>query len=370
MSRPLAVGVDVGGTHAKLALVATDGTVLGESRIDSGAQATSATLAPAIVAAIDATLERASASRDQVTALGLVVPGFVDVERRQSLFSPNTPGLLGDELPTRLSREMDMPVTFDSDVNGAAFGEAFWGVGRGVSRFLAITLGTGVGGGFVVDGALVRIAGGAIGDLGHVILEPGGRRCSAGCAGCAEALVGTDGLVDIAHRAGAPAAVDRPAMVIEAARSGVAWALHAAAEVGRLVGVLLASLMPILLPDRRRDRGWHDDAGGSILRRGPGHGRPDRRRPIRAWSSHRRGELRHDGRGGRSGGARMRGGEAGHEAITRTRCARHRPRVAAGAGIHDPRYTGQEEIPCDEHWSGSVASQRLPRSSSAPWAAR
>ncbi len=250
MSRPLAVGVDVGGTHAKLALVATDGTVLGESRIDSGAQATSATLAPAIVAAIDATLERASASRDQVTALGLVVPGFVDVERGQSLFSPNTPGLLGDELPTRLSREMDMPVTFDSDVNGAAFGEAFWGVGRGVSRFLAITLGTGVGGGFVVDGALVRIAGGAIGDLGHVILEPGGRRCSAGCAGCAEALVGTDGLVEIAHRAGAPAAVDRPAMVIEAARSGVAWALHATAEVGRLVGVLLASLMPILLPDR------------------------------------------------------------------------------------------------------------------------
>jgi glucokinase len=250
MSGPYVVGIDVGGTHAKLALVSMDGTIAGEARIDSGAGATSDTLAPAIIETIDATVRRASASPDQVVALGLVVPGFVDVDRGQSLFSPNTPGLLGDGLPTRLARDTGLPVTFDSDVNGAAFGEATWGVGRGASRFLVLTLGTGVGGGLVVDGAIVRIAGGAIGDLGHVILAPGGRRCSAGCAGCAEGLVGAEGLLDIARQAGAPATVDRPAMVIEAAGRGVPWALQAAAEAGRLVGILLASLMPILLPDR------------------------------------------------------------------------------------------------------------------------
>lgn len=250
MSGPLAVGVDVGGTHAKLALVGMDGAVVAERRIDSGAGSTSATLTPAIVDAIDAIVAGASASQDQVVALGLAVPGFVDPNRTRSLFSPNTPGLLGDEFLKRLSREIGLPVTFDSDVNAAAFGEAVWGAGRDVPRFLTITLGTGVGGGFVVDGSLVRITGGTIGDIGHLILDPEGRRCTAGCAGCAEALLGAEGLVEIARQAGAPAAVDRAALVIDAVGTGEAWALRAAEGVGRLVGILIASLMPILLPDR------------------------------------------------------------------------------------------------------------------------
>ena len=220
MTTPLAVGVDVGGTHAKLVVVTMDGTVIATGRIDSGAGATSQTLGPEIVAAVDAVLAGASAARDQVMALGLVVPGFVDADRTRSLFSPNTPGLLGGDLPTRLSQEMGLPVTFDSDVNGAAFGESVWGAGRGVPRFFTLTLGTGVGGGFVVDGSLIRIAGGAVGDIGHVILEPGGRRCTSGCAGCAEGLVGADGLVAIARQAGAPASVDRPARIIEGVGAG------------------------------------------------------------------------------------------------------------------------------------------------------
>jgi glucokinase len=250
VSRPFAIGVDVGGTHAKLVLVSTDGAVAAERRIDSGRGATSAMLAPAIVAAIQAILASASVSWDQVTALGLVVPGFVDPARARSLFSPNTPGLTGDAFPKLLSHETGLPVTFDSDVNAAAFGEAAWGAGRDVPRFLTLTFGTGVGGGFVVHGSLVRISGGTIGDIGHVILDPAGRRCSAGCAGCAEALVGAEGLVEIAREAGAPAAIDRPALVIDAVGSGEAWALRTAHRVGHLAGILIASLMPILLPDR------------------------------------------------------------------------------------------------------------------------
>ena len=101
--------------------------------------------------------------------------------------------------------------------------------------------------GIIVDGRLVRFAGGTIGDVGHVIIEPGGRRCSAGCAGCAEGLVGTAGVVDIARAAGAPPDVDRPALVIAGVAAGEAWALRAAERVGRIMGILVASLMPILL---------------------------------------------------------------------------------------------------------------------------
>lgn len=256
MSGTLAVGVDVGGTHVKLVLVraggdpALDGAVIAERRIDSGAGATGAALAPAIIAAIEAMIAEAGLAPGDLAAVGLAVPGFVDPDRGRSLFSPNTPGLVGDELPRRLAAATGRPVTFDSDVNTATWAEAAWGAGRGAPRFLALTLGTGIGGGLVVDGTLTRFAGGTIGDIGHLILEPGGRRCSAGCAGCAEALVGAEGLVEIAREAGAPPSVDRADVVIRAVAAGEDWALRAAERAGRLVGILLASLMPVLLPDR------------------------------------------------------------------------------------------------------------------------
>lgn len=250
MSDPIAVGVDVGGTHAKLALMTFEGRVVAEGRIDSGIGSTSERLGPRLADAIGTLLADADARRDEVRALGLVSPGFVDETRTRTLFSPNTPGLLGGDLPRHLSAAMGLPVTFDSDVNGAVFGEATWGAGRGAGRFFTLTLGTGVGGAFTVDGRVVRIAGGAIGDIGHILLEPGGRRCTAGCAGCAEGLLGAAGMAALAHRMGAPASVDGPAQIVRALEAGHAWALDTAAEAGRHVGVLLASIMAILLPDR------------------------------------------------------------------------------------------------------------------------
>lgn len=250
MSSPHAVGVDVGGTHAKIVVVSTAGDIHAERRIDTGPAVRSAALAPALLGAVEEAAGSIGIALHELAALGLVVPGFVDAQRTRSAFSPNTPGLLGGDLPFLLAQGTGLAVTFDSDVNAAAFGEAAWGEGRGIQRMLTMTMGTGVGGGLVVDGALVRISGGTVGDIGHVILEPGGRRCTAGCAGCAEALIGAGGLVEMARREGADASVDRPSLVISAARAGESWAVRVAHRAGSVAGILLASLMPILTPDR------------------------------------------------------------------------------------------------------------------------
>lgn len=265
MSGSLAIGIDVGGTHAKIALVDRDGAIHAHEQLDTGPDVTGVSLSPVLLAALERLLggrgHGAGTPRGEpsaawltefgtVVGIGLTVPGFVDVDACRSLFSPNTPRLVGDELPRVLADTTGLPVAFDSDVNAATLAEYTWGTGRGAARFLCLTLGTGVGGGFVSDRALVRITGGTVGDIGHVILEPGGRRCSAGCAGCAEALIGSDGIVASARAAGAPPSVDRAAAVIEAARAGEAWAMAVAERTGELVGLLLASLMPIFLPER------------------------------------------------------------------------------------------------------------------------
>jgi glucokinase len=262
---PFVIGVDIGGSLGKLVLMADDGAVVADRRIDTGLGVTSERLVPAIVTAIDALRADGGASRDCVAGLGLVVPGFIDVDRSRSLSSPNTPGLVGDQLPTDLARATGLPVVFDSDVNAAAFGEAVWGVGRDVPRFLTLTIGTGIGGGLVVNGSIMRIAGGTIGDIGHVIVQPGGRRCRSGCAGCAEALVGADGLVAIARDEGAPASVDRASLVIAAVAAGEEWAVRTSERAGRLIGILVASLMPILLPDRVALVGGTVLMGGSFM---------------------------------------------------------------------------------------------------------
>ena len=136
----LTLGIDVGGSHAKIVAVQADGTVVAETRIDSGAGATPGTLVPALVAAVDTAFASAGLSRSDLVAAGLAVPGFVDDHLVASTYSPNTPGLVGAEFPRLLTSALGLPMTFDSDVNAAAYGEATWGSGRGATRFLTLTV--------------------------------------------------------------------------------------------------------------------------------------------------------------------------------------------------------------------------------------
>jgi len=151
------------------------------------------------------------------------------------------------------------------DSNAAALAEWRFGVGRGAARFLCLTLGTGVGGGFVADGELVRLAHQCIGDAGHVIVAPDGPECCCGGRGCAEAVIPAAALIgryrELGGRREDPTAAD----VIEAARAGHSAGISALAEAGRYLGVALATLANIFFPDRIAVGGGLSEAGDLLF---------------------------------------------------------------------------------------------------------
>ncbi len=184
-------GVDVGGTKIQAAAV-RDREVLASFRVPTplvGAPA----LEAAIVEAVDGVLGEAGEDRGALRAVGVAIPGAVDRTAGSVSSSPNLPGFQGARpvpLGPRLSRALgDVPVTLGNDVSTAVLGEHRRGAGRGHRDLLGVWVGTGVGGGLIVDGELFE-GRGAAGEIGHITVKPGGRMCSDGLRGHLEAYAG------------------------------------------------------------------------------------------------------------------------------------------------------------------------------------
>jgi len=155
----------------------------------------------------------------------------------------NLPELCDFPLRHALEQRLSLPCLLEVDSNASTVAEYRHGAGRGAGRLLGITVGTGLGGGVLLDGRLLRHTGQCAGDLGHVILSPKGRRCSCGANGCLEAMVCSAAL---SHRAGGRRVRD----ILSDARAGERRSLDALAETGWWLGLGLASLSPLFAPDR------------------------------------------------------------------------------------------------------------------------
>jgi len=178
-----AVGIDLGGTAIKAGASSASGEVL-ERR---SAPVELSAGAPAL-------LDRmAQIARDLGAqgAVGLGSPGLLDRARGAVLEAPNLPFLAGFPLCQELGRRLGLPaqaVILENDANAAALGEHWLGAGRGESDLCLVTLGTGVGGGLVLSGELFAGPGGMAGEIGHVVIDPGGPECGCGSRGCLETL--------------------------------------------------------------------------------------------------------------------------------------------------------------------------------------
>jgi len=264
-----AVGLDVGGTKAAGLLVAEGGEILAREVAETPAEDVDATMAT-----LFEVIETLRKESDPV-AVGIGGAGMVDFEAGVMRFAPN---LAWRELPIRdmVSEHTGLPCILDNDANAACWGEYRFGAGRGYRYVLLLTVGTGIGGGIVADGALYRGVHGFAAEVGHVVVEPDGPLCGCGNRGCFEQVASgraldrlgreaasqhPDGL--IARLAGTDDVVGRH--VTEAAERGDEMARQIIEEVGIRLGVGIAGFVNVLDPEVVVVGGGVADIGGPLL---------------------------------------------------------------------------------------------------------
>jgi glucokinase len=268
----LYVGVDVGGTKVLAGEVTRHGSVLRTARRTTPGRRVSIELVED--ALTEAVLEVADGRR--IAGVGLAAAGFVDATGERVMFAPHLPWV-DDAVRDRLSRRWEAPVALDNDANCAAVAEAAWGAARGASSALVITLGTGIGGSYVLGGEVVRGSQGMAGEFGHMRLVPDGRPCECGLAGCWEQYCSGNALVRLARSrmdsqptvltgmcGGRSERLTGP-MVTAAAEEGDLVAREAYAAIGDWLGVGVGALTSALDPEVVVVGGGVSAAGDRLL---------------------------------------------------------------------------------------------------------
>jgi glucokinase len=185
---PVVVGIDLGGTNVRLAVVNAQGEILSRQEWTTASMGDQATLVSTLTGYL-AKAGEAARSRDwEIRGAGLGVPGRVLPRKGWVEFSPNIPALKECPLIDRLAPQASWPLFLENDANLFALGEHWLGAGVGHQHMLGITLGTGVGGGLILNDRLWIGAEGSAGEIGHMTVDPEGRRCHCGNWGCLETM--------------------------------------------------------------------------------------------------------------------------------------------------------------------------------------
>jgi glucokinase len=254
----LAGAIDIGGSSTKIGIVADDGSILRRVSVPTSLHGEPNVVVDAIVASIQPLLDAAGSDEPKVAGIGVSVAGFLDHERSAMVHNANLPALHGFPLRRSLEERLGLDCRLEVDSNASTVAEYRHGGGRGSTRLLGVTMGTGLGGGVIIDGELLRYNGECAGDLGHIIVDLNGRLCTCGARGCLEAMVNSAAL---SERVGGRAVRD----IITSASEGDQAALGALAETGWWLGVGLASLSQIFSPDRIVVGGGIASAGDLLL---------------------------------------------------------------------------------------------------------
>ncbi|RKU30730.1 ROK family protein [Candidatus Poribacteria bacterium] len=181
------VGVDMGGTKILAAIVDEEGNILGTSKIRTNAKDGSSNVIDRIADCIQMVIQGTDVSRDSIQGVGIGAPGPLDPETGVVIVAPNL-GWENVPLKSELEERIDIPTYVDNDVNVGTLGEHTYGAGQGIKNIVGIFVGTGIGGGIIMNGELFHGASKTAGEVGHIIVKEGGPKCGCGNRGCLEAL--------------------------------------------------------------------------------------------------------------------------------------------------------------------------------------
>lgn len=273
-SSDLSIGIDIGGTKILGGVVDSHGTIIDSERRDTPTEDGRKTISE--IAAVVKNLS----SRHPVSEVGVSIAGFMSKDRKRMETNPNISNLEGIEIHDELEQATGLAVHLENDGNSAAWGEFKFGAGKGSNPMLMVTVGTGIGGGLIIDSKLLIGAFGTAGEVGHVAVKHGGDICGCGMRGCLEqyasgnalrryvrgAIESTParGAAILAKGDGSVAGIEG-AHITAAAREGDSIALAAFSEIGEWLGIGLAGFAAVLDPERIVIGGGVIDAGEILL---------------------------------------------------------------------------------------------------------
>lgn len=272
------IGIDLGGTNVRAALVSRDGAVLAkDSRPCQGASGPEAVMA-AMSESVSAVLKGAGLAPSGVLAAGIGAPGPLNWQTGVVYRLPNLPGWHNVPLADAMSERLGFTCYVDNDANCACYGEYWSGAGVGTQTMCLLTLGTGVGGGVVVFGKLLRGLDGTAGELGHMTVAKDGRRCGCGARGCLEAYGSVSGMVRTAIEGmldGESTVLTQWSegdyrrisgkMIHEGMQAGDLLCERVIRETGVWLGTAIADLINIFNPERIILAGGMTEAGDALF---------------------------------------------------------------------------------------------------------
>ena len=196
----LTLGIDLGGTKILTSVMNPKGDMLSRDHSITPAAEGPDGVIQAIVASAERALQGSSVATDRVSAVGIGAPGLADTEAGLLFTSPNLPGWKDVPLRDIIQEKLKKKAFLINDGNAAALGEHYFGAARGVNHFIYITISTGIGGGIVVDGKVLRGFKGMAGEIGHMTITDEGPLCHCGNRGCWEALASGTALAKAARK--------------------------------------------------------------------------------------------------------------------------------------------------------------------------
>ena len=276
------IGVDLGGTNIVVGAMPEDGSTRYALRsqptmAELGAEAVVARIVQMVQDVMTVTMAETGAKREAFVGVGVGAPGPIDRENGVVTIAPNL-GWMDFPLRDRIAAGVGLPTTLDNDANCATLGEAWIGAGRGGRAVVGMTIGTGIGGGLVVDGHIWHGASDVAGEIGHTTIDMHGRRCKCGNYGCLEAYasgtniaerarerLATDGESALRRMVGGKLEQITAQTVYEAARAGDEIALDVVKETAAFLGAGIANLLNTFNPDVVVIAGGVTQAGDALF---------------------------------------------------------------------------------------------------------